>query len=197
MDGDVSFYFSHNDNDDHDGAINSFAAYDEVGVRVCVCACMCVCGVARRFWSPARQPARVVRAPAVVATGSRAPCCLPRPLLLGRRHCLVLADPLSPTRPPSSSLAPRPPPRQLVMACGDRTTYPNLRKILIVGFSAGGQFVQRYALGGMGASNLVSAVDVAYFVLSPSSYVVFFCSVCIERCFVLLFCSGCVRLSGL
>lgn len=73
------------------------------------------------------------------------------------------------------------------MACGDRTTYPNLRKILIVGFSAGGQFVQRYALGGMGASNLVSAVDVAYFVLSPSSYVVFFCSVCIERCFV-LFC---------
>jgi pimeloyl-ACP methyl ester carboxylesterase len=43
-----------------------------------------------------------------------------------------------------------------------------LKKIVIVGHSAGGQFVQRYAAGGAGCAN--SSVEVRYVVMNPSSY---------------------------
>ena len=60
---------------------------------------------------------------------------------------------------------------ELLAALGDTSTYPNLQKVILVGFSAGGQLLQRYALGGVQQSKLADAgVDVRFFVLSPSSY---------------------------
>jgi pimeloyl-ACP methyl ester carboxylesterase len=46
--------------------------------------------------------------------------------------------------------------------------FPNLQTIVIVGHSAGGQFVGRYVAGGTECLN--QAVDVRYVVMNPSSY---------------------------
>ncbi len=46
--------------------------------------------------------------------------------------------------------------------------FPNLDTVVIIGHSAGGQFVGRYAAGGAGCPN--SAVEVRYVVMNPSSY---------------------------
>ncbi len=46
--------------------------------------------------------------------------------------------------------------------------FPNLNTVVIIGHSAGGQFVSRYAAGGAGCLN--SAVEVRYVVMNPSSY---------------------------
>lgn len=66
---------------------------------------------------------------------------------------------------------------EIMGALGDTDTYPNLAKLVITGFSAGGQLVQRYALGGMGDADLANddnpkmdGVDIKHMVFSPSSY---------------------------
>lgn len=46
--------------------------------------------------------------------------------------------------------------------------YPGLKTIVIVGHSAGGQFVNRYAAGGTDCAN--PAIEVRYVVMNPSSY---------------------------
>jgi len=46
--------------------------------------------------------------------------------------------------------------------------FPNLQTVVIVGHSAGGQFVNRYAAGGAGCAN--PGVKVRYVVMNPSSY---------------------------
>jgi pimeloyl-ACP methyl ester carboxylesterase len=46
--------------------------------------------------------------------------------------------------------------------------FPNLATVVIIGHSAGGQFVSRYAAGGAGCPN--HAVEVRYVVMNPSSY---------------------------
>lgn len=50
-------------------------------------------------------------------------------------------------------------------------TYPNLAKITVFGFSAGGQWVHRYAAGGKHAGS--DQIQVQYIVSSPSSYLYF------------------------
>ena len=51
----------------------------------------------------------------------------------------------------------------------DRTTFPNLAQIVLAGFSAGGQFVQRYAAVGKGED----AIPLRYIVGSPGTYAYF------------------------
>mmetsp|Transcript_32030 Transcript_32030/g.83842 ORF Transcript_32030/g.83842 Transcript_32030/m.83842 type:complete len:396 (+) Transcript_32030:152-1339(+) len=48
------------------------------------------------------------------------------------------------------------------------TLYPNLKKVLVAGHSAGGQIVQRYALAS--AADPVPGTSLAYFPANPSSY---------------------------
>ena len=56
----------------------------------------------------------------------------------------------------------------------DRAIFPNLRTIVLAGHSAGGQFVQRYAIVGRGQDNLdPSRVHVRYVVANPASYLYF------------------------
>jgi pimeloyl-ACP methyl ester carboxylesterase len=53
----------------------------------------------------------------------------------------------------------------------DRTTFPNLKQVVLAGHSAGGQMVQRYAIVGQGTSKLADVgVPVRYVVANPSSY---------------------------
>ena len=49
-----------------------------------------------------------------------------------------------------------------------RSTFPGLERVVVIGHSAGGQFVNRYATGGAGCSD--PAVEVRYVVMNPSSY---------------------------
>jgi hypothetical protein len=57
---------------------------------------------------------------------------------------------------------------------GDRSLFPALRTLVLAGFSAGGQMVQRYAIVGREAASLqVAGVHVRYVVGSPSSYLYF------------------------
>jgi pimeloyl-ACP methyl ester carboxylesterase len=58
---------------------------------------------------------------------------------------------------------------QLVTALANKTTFPNLTRVVVTGLSAGGQLTQRYA-----ATNQidpVSGIALQYVVLAPSSYV--------------------------
>jgi hypothetical protein len=57
----------------------------------------------------------------------------------------------------------------LLAVLGDSTSFPNLRRIVVAGHSAGGQFVQRYAAGNRMESKLKTPVR--YVVANPSSYV--------------------------
>ena len=53
----------------------------------------------------------------------------------------------------------------------DRTIFPNLNTIVLAGHSAGGQFVQRYAVLGNGEANLGDVpVHVRYVVANPATY---------------------------
>lgn len=57
----------------------------------------------------------------------------------------------------------------LARVCSDRPLiFPQLDTVVVVGHSAGGQFVNRYAAGGAGCPN--PAVAVRYVVMNPSSY---------------------------
>ena len=57
----------------------------------------------------------------------------------------------------------------LLARLDDRARFPNLDHIVVAGFSAGGQLVQRYAVVGRGAAGAA----VSYIVGSPSSFVYF------------------------
>jgi hypothetical protein len=59
---------------------------------------------------------------------------------------------------------------QIVARLRDRTLYPNLRRITFAGHSAGGQFVQRYAMIGAGIQWQATGVTYRYVVANPSSY---------------------------
>lgn len=64
---------------------------------------------------------------------------------------------------------------ELIIALADHGRYPNMRRIVLVGHSSGGQFVQRYALfSKVGKDGVLSAavpsdVTVSYYVANPSS----------------------------
>ncbi len=49
-----------------------------------------------------------------------------------------------------------------------RASFPGLETVVLIGHSAGGQFVGRYLAGGSGCSD--AAVEVRYVVMNPSSY---------------------------
>ncbi|WP_051343359.1 alpha/beta hydrolase [Pseudonocardia spinosispora] len=59
---------------------------------------------------------------------------------------------------------------ELVLTMADKSRFPNLKRLTIVGHSAGGQFTQRYAAFGL-APNKVKGVSINYVVGNPSSYV--------------------------
>lgn len=70
--------------------------------------------------------------------------------LLPRRHSFEVAD-------------------LFLSSLGSRTTYPNLREVVVAGHSAGGQFSQRYAATSQ-AEQTLSGIRVRYVVSNPSSY---------------------------
>lgn len=56
----------------------------------------------------------------------------------------------------------------------DRSIFPNLSKVVIAGFSAGGQIAQRYAVVGNGETALtIAGIAVTHVVSDPSSYLYF------------------------
>ncbi|MFL9877760.1 alpha/beta hydrolase [Herbaspirillum rhizosphaerae] len=56
----------------------------------------------------------------------------------------------------------------------DRTLFPNLKDVVLAGHSAGGQFVQRYAVVGRGEMNLIAAgIHVRYVAANPAAYLYF------------------------
>ncbi len=56
----------------------------------------------------------------------------------------------------------------------DRTLFPNINTVIVAGFSAGGQVVQRYAVAGEGEAALTKAGIATHYVVSdPSSYLYF------------------------
>lgn len=56
----------------------------------------------------------------------------------------------------------------------DRKLFPHLNEIVLAGHSAGGQFVQRYAVVGRAAADLVAAgIHVRYVVANPAAYLYF------------------------
>lgn len=59
---------------------------------------------------------------------------------------------------------------ELVAQLADKDRYPNLKEIYISGHSAGGQFVQRYAMLS-NTPNKYKKYDFKFFVLNPSSYI--------------------------
>ena len=61
---------------------------------------------------------------------------------------------------------------RIVALLSDRKRFPALQRITIVGHSAGGQFVQRYAMVGRATDELShTGLDLRYIVANPSSYV--------------------------
>jgi pimeloyl-ACP methyl ester carboxylesterase len=61
---------------------------------------------------------------------------------------------------------------RLVARLSDKRLFPKLQRIMIVGHSAGGQFVQRYAMVGKAAEELKpTKIELRYIVANPSSFV--------------------------
>jgi hypothetical protein len=62
----------------------------------------------------------------------------------------------------------------LLSAIGNRQTFPNLREIVVVGHSAGGQLVDRYmASTGVEAPIATAGIRLRFIVANPSSYLYF------------------------
>jgi hypothetical protein len=62
----------------------------------------------------------------------------------------------------------------VIVKTADRTIFPNLSQIVVAGFSAGGQVVQRYAIVGRSEAALARpGLAMRYIVGSPSSYAYF------------------------
>lgn len=59
----------------------------------------------------------------------------------------------------------------LVESLANRRKFPNLRNLVIVGHSAGGQFTQRYAFSSTIDYYLPGRISLKYVVMNPSSYV--------------------------
>jgi len=60
----------------------------------------------------------------------------------------------------------------LLLYLADRQRFPNLKEIVLIGHSAGGQLMQRYSILGDGDERLANTgIKVRYVVSSPSSYV--------------------------
>jgi len=59
---------------------------------------------------------------------------------------------------------------EIVHTFCNKTLFPSLEKILVVGHSAGGQTVQRYALGTMADSFPGKVVAIKYIIANPSSF---------------------------
>jgi pimeloyl-ACP methyl ester carboxylesterase len=60
----------------------------------------------------------------------------------------------------------------ILASLADRSRFPKLAHVVIAGHSAGGQFVQRYAVAGRGEAMLTQAgIAVRYVVANPSSYI--------------------------
>ena len=64
---------------------------------------------------------------------------------------------------------------QILGALTDGSVYPNLETIVVAGYSAGGQLVNRYAVAGRfkGAQSGIAGLHLRYLVMSPSSYLYF------------------------
>lgn len=56
----------------------------------------------------------------------------------------------------------------LIALLADQERYPNLKDIYLLGHSAGGQFVQRYAL--LSENPMIEKYKMKFFILNPSSY---------------------------
>ncbi|MGQ0842488.1 hypothetical protein [Actinokineospora sp.] len=57
----------------------------------------------------------------------------------------------------------------ILRTLADKARFPNLTKVTLVGHSAGGQFVQRYAAGGR-APAAITGIEFSFVVANPSSY---------------------------
>ncbi|MCP4005014.1 MAG: alpha/beta hydrolase [bacterium] len=65
---------------------------------------------------------------------------------------------------------------RILLRLGDRHAFPRVRKIVVVGHSAGGQFTNRYAAGGAAEAKLAESrpdLSFRYVVANPSSYLYF------------------------
>jgi hypothetical protein len=60
---------------------------------------------------------------------------------------------------------------KLIEDISSKTYFPNLKKLTVIGHSAGGQFVARYAAGSQSVSN--SSLPLFFVVANPSSYLYF------------------------
>lgn len=61
---------------------------------------------------------------------------------------------------------------ELLTRLADKSRFPNLNRVTVIGHSAGGQFTQRYAAAGQAPSTL-AGVTIDYVVANPSSYLYF------------------------
>ena len=63
---------------------------------------------------------------------------------------------------------------QIFMRLADRKLFPHLKDVVLAGHSAGGQFVQRYAVvGQVSQEAVVSPIHVRYVVANPAAYLYF------------------------
>lgn len=62
---------------------------------------------------------------------------------------------------------------QLIGLISDSERFPNLSSVVLIGHSAGGQFVNRYAAGSLSAASTRPEVALTYVVANPSSYLYF------------------------
>lgn len=60
---------------------------------------------------------------------------------------------------------------RVLLALGDKARFPNIKRVVVTGFSAGGQFVGRYAAVGKGIVR--DGVTVVYAAMSPSTDLLF------------------------
>ena len=60
---------------------------------------------------------------------------------------------------------------RVLLSLGDKTRFPNLKRVVVTGFSAGGQFAGRYAAVGKGIVR--DGVTVVYTAMSPSTDLLF------------------------
>jgi len=62
---------------------------------------------------------------------------------------------------------------QIIRKIANQGIFPNLKKIIIAGHSAGGQFVNRYAAGTQIGQSLGGRFQLRYIVANPSTYLYF------------------------
>ena len=60
---------------------------------------------------------------------------------------------------------------EMIQALADLEVFPSLQEVVVAGYSAGGQFSQRYAVSSPLEGQLEGSVAIRYLVMAPSSYV--------------------------